>query len=60
MNPRESESATLESQPRALDQTTISGTTSKRQSGAPSPMITISGTSDHHHLEFVIAIIWND
>jgi hypothetical protein len=46
--------------PRALDQTTISGPTSKRQSGAPSRMVTISGTSDHHHLEFVITIIWND
>jgi len=38
----------------------ISSTTSKRQSGVPSPMITIPGTSDHHHLEFVITIIWND
>jgi hypothetical protein len=49
-----------EARPRALDQTTISGPTSKRQSGAPSRMVTISGTSDHHHLEFVITIIWND
>jgi hypothetical protein len=51
---------TNSSKPPALDQNTISGTTSKRQSGAPSPMITIPGTSDHHHLEFVIIIVWND
>jgi hypothetical protein len=43
----------------ALDETTFSNTTSKRQSGAPSRMITIRGTSDHHHLEFVITITWN-
>jgi hypothetical protein len=43
----------------ALDQSTLSSTTLKRQSGAPSRMITISGTSDHHHLEFVITITWN-
>jgi hypothetical protein len=47
--------------PRAsLDQNTISRTTSKRQSGAPSRMITIPGNSDHHRLESVITIIWND
>jgi hypothetical protein len=28
--------------------------------GVPSRMITIPGTSDHHHLESVITIIWND
>jgi len=44
---------------RSLDQNTISSTTLKRQSGMPSCMITIPGTSDHHHLEFVITIIWN-
>jgi len=44
----------------SLDQNTISRTTSKRQSGAPSLMITIPGNSDHHHLESVITIIWND
>jgi hypothetical protein len=44
----------------SLDQNTISGTTSKRQLGAPSRMITIPGTNDHHHLESVITIIWND
>jgi hypothetical protein len=48
------------SRPAALDQNTISSTTSKRQSGAHSRMITIPGTSDHHHLEFVITIVWND
>jgi hypothetical protein len=37
----------------------ISGTKFKRQSGTPSCMITILGTSDHHHLEFVITIVWN-
>jgi hypothetical protein len=53
--------ATTSSSPlAALDQNTISNTTSKRQSAAPSRMITISGTSDHHHLEFVITIPWND
>jgi hypothetical protein len=46
--------------PPALDQNTISSTTLKRQSGAPSCTITIPGTSDHHHLEFVITIVWND
>jgi hypothetical protein len=51
---------TISSKQPALDQNTISGTTSKRPSDAPSRMITISGTSDHHHLEFVIAIVWND
>jgi hypothetical protein len=25
-----------------------------------SRMITILGNGDHHHLEFVITIIWND
>jgi hypothetical protein len=45
--------------PATLDQNTISSTTSKRRSGALSRMITIPGTSDHHHLEFVITIIWN-
>jgi hypothetical protein len=43
----------------ALDQNMISGTKFKRQSGTPSCMITILGTSDHHHLEFVITIVWN-
>jgi hypothetical protein len=47
-------------QPPALDHNTISSPTSKRQSGASPPMITIPGTSDHHHLEFVITIAWND
>jgi hypothetical protein len=45
--------------PAVLDQNMISGTKFKRQSGTPSCMITILGTSDHHHLEFVITIVWN-
>jgi hypothetical protein len=32
----------------------------KRQSGAPSRVITIPGMGDHHQLEFVITISWND
>jgi hypothetical protein len=74
MDPRESESeanaptaaATISyTPPAALDQNTISSTTSKRQSGAPSPMITIPGCRrfdhrHHHHLEFVITMLWND
>jgi hypothetical protein len=44
--------------PSALDHNTISGTTSKRQSGAPSRMITIPG-SDRHRLEFMITIVSN-
>jgi hypothetical protein len=55
-----SATTTISSRPPALDHSTISSPTSKRQSGAPSPMITIPGTSDHHHLEFVITIVWND
>jgi len=51
---------TISSTPSALDHNTISGKTSKRQSGAPSRMITIAGTSDHHRLELVITIVWND
>jgi hypothetical protein len=51
---------TISPGPPALDHNTISGTTSKRQSGGALPMITIAGTSDHHHLEFVITIVWND
>jgi hypothetical protein len=47
-------------QPPALDHNIISSTTSKRQSGAPPRMITIPGIDDHHHLEFVITIAWND
>jgi hypothetical protein len=50
----------ISSRPPALDHNAISSTTSKRQSGTPSPMITIPGTGDHHHLEFVITIVWND
>jgi hypothetical protein len=49
----------ISSKPPALDQNTISSTTSKRQSGAPPRMITMAGTNDHHHVEFVITIIWN-
>ena len=68
MDPRErqrdahaqSAAPTIPSTPSALDHDTISGKTLKRQSGAPSRMITIPGTSDHHHLEFVITIVWND
>jgi hypothetical protein len=52
--------ATIASKPPALDQNTISSTTSKRQSYAPARLITISGTSDRHHLETVITITWND
>src|SRR5215471_6224908 len=48
------------STPPALDHNTISSTTSKRQSAAHPRMITIRGTSDHHHLESVITIGWND
>jgi len=44
----------------SLDQNTISSTTLKRQSDTPSRLITIPGTSDHHHPEFVITIVWND
>jgi hypothetical protein len=51
---------TISSRPPALDHNTISSPTSKRQSGASSSMITIPGTSDHHHLEFAITIVWND
>jgi hypothetical protein len=51
---------TISSRPPALDHNTISSPTSKRQSGASSFMITIPGTSDHHHLESVITIVWND
>jgi hypothetical protein len=51
---------TISSRPPALDHNTISSPTSKRQSGASPPMITIPGTSDHHHLEFAITITWND
>jgi hypothetical protein len=51
---------TISSTSPALDHNTISDTTSKRQSGAPSPMITIPGTSDHHRLESAITIVWND
>jgi hypothetical protein len=43
-----------------LDHKLISSTTSKRQSGAAFALITITGTSDHHHLEWVITIAWND
>jgi len=43
--------------PSALDHNTISGTTSKRQSGAPSRMITISGRS--RSLETAITIACN-
>jgi hypothetical protein len=50
----------IQAPPPALDQNTISSPTLKRQSGAPSCTITIPGTSDHHHLEFVITIVWND
>jgi len=46
--------------PAALDQKHRSEHNIKRQSGAPSRMITIPGTSDHHPLEFVITISWND
>src|SRR5215471_21493638 len=48
------------STPPALDHNTISSTTSKRQSAAHPRMMTIRGTSDHHHLESVITIGWND
>src|SRR5215831_5841109 len=51
---------TISSTPSALDHNTISSTTSKRQSAAHPRMITIRGTSDHHHLESVITIGWND
>jgi len=37
-----------------------SGCRNHRRSAAPSRVITISGTSNHHHLEFVITITWND
>ena len=40
----------------ALDHSTISSTTSDRQSGTPSLMITIPGTSDHDRLERLITI----
>jgi len=43
--------------PSALDHNTISGTTSKRQLGAPSRMIAIPGRS--RSLEIVINIAWN-
>jgi hypothetical protein len=56
----QSAAPTISSAPPTLDRNTISSTTSKRQSDAHSHMITIPGTGDHDHLEYVITIRWND
>jgi hypothetical protein len=44
----------------SLDQNTIPAQHQNVSRGTPSRMITIPGNSDHHHLESVITIIWND
>jgi hypothetical protein len=54
-----SATTTISSRPPALDHNTISSPTSKRQS-ARLRHDHDPGTSDHHHLEFVITITWND